>query len=89
MPPEESGYQQHSPEILMMLGRMDGKLDAVISYQTTQDRINERNRQAQEDVNEKLTSRISSLERWKAYMLGLAAAIGAASGKTVQFLTGG
>ena len=51
--------------ILLLLGRIDGKLDAAITQgQANSERI---------DAQDK---RISALERWRAYLVGIAAASG-------------
>jgi hypothetical protein len=64
--------------ILLLLGRIDGKLDAAI----TQGQANTNELKAQDQ-------RISKLERWRAWWFGMAAAAGGlgATGATQLFGT--
>lgn len=64
-------------ETMLMLGRLEGKLDALISQVGT--------------VNNRLEAhegRISDLERWRAYLVGIGAAVGVIVTHAVQYLRG-
>lgn len=59
---------------LLLLGRLEGKLDALIQ-QTT-------------NMNTRLESheeRITSLEKWKSYIIGASAVAGAIAGKLWEY----
>jgi hypothetical protein len=51
-------------ELLIMLGRIDGKMDAVIQRLELNDKH-----------HEQLDDRVSALERWRAWILGVVAVI--------------
>lgn len=55
-----------SPELLLLLGRLDGKMDAVLQRMEA----NDKHRDEHEE-------RITSLEKWRAYVLGIAAIVSA------------
>lgn len=57
---------QPSPELLILLGRLDGKMDAVLQRME----VNDKNHDEHEE-------RITSLEKWRAYVLGIAAIVSA------------
>ena len=58
--------QRPSPELLLLLGRIDGKMDSVLLRLEHNDKI-----------HDELDERITSLERWKSYILGVAAVLSA------------
>lgn len=63
-------------EAVLLLGRMDGKLDAVIAQTgelggTLKDHA----------------TRLGALERWRAYIIGISTAAGASAGLVVEKLT--
>ncbi len=64
-------------ETMLMLGRLEGKLDALISQVGT---VNNR-LEAHED-------RISALEQWRAYLVGIGAAIGVIVSHAIQYIRG-
>lgn len=55
-----------SPELLLLLGRLDGKMDAVLQRMDANDK-----------VHDDLENRISALEHWRTYILGIAAILSA------------
>lgn len=55
-----------SPELLLLLGRLDGKMDAVLQRMDINDKH-----------HDELEQRITSLEHWRAYILGIAAILSA------------
>tara|TARA_R110000824_G_scaffold29567_4_gene98310 strand:- start:6 stop:230 length:225 start_codon:yes stop_codon:yes gene_type:complete len=65
-------------EILLALGRLEGKVDALISRQTILDRELEKSEQ-----------RIRAIEQAKSWLVGAAAALGAATSLLIQWVTKG
>ena len=65
-------------EILLALGRLEGKVDALISRQTILDRELEKSEQ-----------RIRAIEQAKSWLVGAAAALGAATSLLIQRVTKG
>lgn len=65
----------NDPETMILLGRLDGKLDALIN-QTA----------GIHNTLEKHDHRIGVLERWRAYVLGAAAVAGAVAHKVFEFI---
>lgn len=68
-------YETNNSNVVLLLGRIDGKLDSALS------RIDQH-----EDTLEKYNERITKLETGKAWMLGYAAAVSGAIGLALQFL---
>ena len=66
------------PELTLLLGRIDGKLDAALARM---DRI--------EDSHANLEDRVATLERWRAYLLGAAAIAGAVASHLAELITRG
>lgn len=66
------------PELTLLLGRIDGKLDAALARM---DRI--------EDSHAHLEERVATLERWRAYLLGAAAIAGAVASHLAELITRG
>lgn len=64
--------------VMLLLGRIDGKLDSALS------RIDQH-----DDTLEKHDVRITKLETGKAWVLGYAAAVSGAIGLALQFLLKG
>jgi hypothetical protein len=64
-------------QIYLMLGRIEGKLDAVQTTLT-----------AHILDDKKLTERVVGLERWRSYMAGFAAVIGVMGAGLWQMVTG-
>jgi hypothetical protein len=71
---QQEGHHM-TPELLIMLGRLDGKLDTALNQM----------RRAEEH-HEELDARVDRLERWKSTVLGLAVGVGALSGGVVSKL---
>jgi len=73
--------ERPSPELLLLLGRLDGKMDAVLRRMDNNDKM-----------HDELEDRITSLEHWRAYILGIAALLSALvatfSTKLTTFLMG-
>ena len=65
-----------SEPLELLLGRIEGKLDAALS------KVDDTAR----DVDE-IERRVARLERAKYWLMGLAAGIGAAANKGIEFLT--
>ena len=61
-----SDYNDKLGDVLLMLGRLEGKMDAILSA-----RADDRDELA------KLTVRVSSLERSRAYLLGISTIVSA------------
>lgn len=70
MPNMDAGEQ-----LLLIVGRIEGKLDALSAWTTHHE---------QED--EKAYERITNLEKWRAYLIGGAAAVGALTGTGLEAL---
>lgn len=64
-----------TPELLIMLGRLDGKLDTALNQM----------RRAEEH-HEELDERVGRLERWKSTAFGVVIGVGALSGGLVSKL---
>lgn len=64
-----------TPELLIMLGRLDGKLDTA---------LNQMHRA--EEHHEELDERVGRLERWKSTAFGVVIGVGALSGGLVSKL---
>lgn len=64
--------------VMLLLGRIDGKLDSALS------RIDQH-----DDTLEKHDERITKLETGKAWAMGVAAAVSTAVGLALQFLLKG
>lgn len=64
-----------TPELLIMLGRLDGKLDTALNQM----------RRAEEHHKE-MDVRVSRLERWKSTTFGVVIGVGALSGGLVSKL---
>lgn len=71
-------YDTNNSNVMLLLGRIDGKLDSALS------RINQH-----DDTLEKHDVRITKLETGKAWVLGYAAAVSGAIGLALQFLLKG
>lgn len=67
---------ENSKDILLALGRLEGKVESLISMQ----------RATEEHVNS-LDRRLRTLEQGRSYLLGIAAAIGAASSALFSWIT--
>lgn len=82
-----SSSASQSTEILLLLGRVDGKLDAVIAS-TKEDReaVDALEKRVHE-TTEGLDSRIRVLETGHARLLAYSAFIGAAASAVVAFIT--
>ena len=65
-------------QIMIALGRLEGKVESLLQMQ----------RAHSEDI-EKLDKRVRDLEHNRSWMMGAAAAIGAAASIVVNFLKGG
>lgn len=63
-------------DILLALGRLEGKVDALIAQQT----------RTQEDIDQ-LEHRVRSLEGSKALLLGICTAVGAVTSYLVDIVT--
>lgn len=55
-----------APELLLLLGRIDGKMDSVLLRLEHNDKI-----------HDELDKRLTALERWRAYILGMTAILSA------------
>tara|TARA_Y100001963_G_scaffold103181_1_gene142038 strand:- start:728 stop:934 length:207 start_codon:yes stop_codon:yes gene_type:complete len=62
-------------ELLLALGRLEGKVDSLITSQAVHD-----------EELQRLDSRIRQLEQSRSWMLGAAAVIGAAASFLMQFI---
>ncbi|NJL70250.1 MAG: hypothetical protein HC888_00955 [Candidatus Competibacteraceae bacterium] len=73
--------QRPPQELLLLLGRIDGKMDSVLLRLEHNDKI-----------HDDLDKRLTSLEKWRAYILGVAAVISALvatfAAKLTTFLMG-
>ena len=58
--------ERPSPELLLLLGKLDGKMDAVLQRMDANDK-----------THDELDVRVTSLEHWRAYILGIAAILSA------------
>lgn len=65
-------------ELTLLLGRIDGKLDSALS------RMN-----SIEAKHDALEGRVSTLERWRAYLLGAAALAGAFASQIASLVSKG
>ncbi|WP_142850674.1 hypothetical protein [Telmatospirillum sp. J64-1] len=65
------------PDLLILLGRIDGKLDAALQRQ-----------EVHEQNLKEVEARVSRLERNKAYLMGAAAAVGAGASWIKSFIFG-
>lgn len=61
-----NGAPRPSPQLLLLLGKLDGKMDAVLQRMEVNDKH-----------HDELEERITSLEKWRAYVLGIAAIVSA------------
>ena len=71
-------YDTNNNNVILLLGRIDGKLDSALSHIDQHD-----------DTLEKYNERITKLETGKAWVLGYAAAVSGAIGLAFQFLLKG
>ena len=71
-------YDNNNNNVILLLGRIDGKLDCSLS------RIDQH-----DDTLEKHDERITNLETGKAWVLGYAVAVSGAVGLALQFLLKG
>lgn len=65
-------------ELTLLLGRIDGKLDSALSRMHTI-----------ETKHDSLEERLSTLERWRAYLLGAAALAGAFASQIADLVSKG
>lgn len=75
--PVEETQMQTTSAILVAVARLEGKVDNLALSLRTHD-----------STIEKQEARLSSLERWRAYMIGAAVASGAASGMLIDKVLG-
>ncbi|MET4733934.1 hypothetical protein ABIE64_002663 [Thalassospira sp. MBR-102] len=69
--------QSNDNPVYLMLGRIEGKLDAMHGKSREQDdRLNNH------------SERIGRLERWKVWLVGLAAGVGAAASQLPELIKG-
>jgi hypothetical protein len=76
-------------DLALMIGRLEGKVDAL---HERMDRMDQGRIEFRKDVNNTLEShskRIGALERWRAYVLGIAAAAAAGVGSAWKAIAGG
>lgn len=64
-------------ELMLALGRLEGKVDSLITRQALHD----------QEI-EKLDARLRSMEQSRSWLLGAAAVLGAASGYVFQIIQG-
>lgn len=62
------------PELMLALGRLEGKLDAVLQLQ-----------RIQEEQIKSLDERLRKLEHARSFSIGAAAVVGAASSALIQY----
>ena len=63
-------------ELLLALGRLEGKVDALITRQTVHD-----------EELDRMDSRLRKLENSRSWLMGASAAIGASMSFLIQWLT--
>ena len=67
-------YDTNNSNVILLLGRIDGKLDSALSHIDQHD-----------DTLEKYNERITKLETGKAWVLGYAVAVSGAIGIAIEF----
>ena len=66
---------ENSKDILLALGRLEGKMESLIALQrSTEDRVGN------------IERRVRGLEQGKSYLMGAAAAIGAATSALISWI---
>ena len=68
-------------DLMLILGRMEGKLDALVESVA-------KHAEDDKEVHHDAETRLRSLERWRAYIVGLGAATGMAGTKLIALIGG-
>ena len=77
---------QPAPPVFLMIGRMEGKLDALITRVDAMANQLEAAALRNDADHDALEARVAKLELWRAWMIGAAATSGALAAKVMDTL---
>lgn len=75
-----------SPSTLLLLGKIDGKLDQVVARMDAFEARQETRDRRLDDRLEDVSNRVSAIERWRAWIIGVSVAGGATAGASADRL---